>query len=189
MSLVSYRFAGPADAPVLLDLIETAYRGAEDYGLWNSESHLLQGPRTSLAELDALIAEPGVRFVIAQRGGEAFGCALLRSLPDPGAPDSTAARAADAYFGMFAVSPQHRFGGEGGRLLEACEAIARDLWRARRLTLTVISVRTGLIEWYRRRGYRITGRRFPFPFHEHSGALLADFDLVELAKALAGPAV
>ena len=51
--------------------------------------------------------------------------------------------------------------------------------------MTVINVRTELIGYYQRRGYKLTGVRQPFPFNETTGEMTRDFDLVEMNKDLA----
>ena len=47
------------------------------------------------------------------------------------------------------------------------------------------NVRTALIAWYERRGYRLTGATLPFPFTETSGETTRDFHLAEMRKSLA----
>jgi hypothetical protein len=39
---------------------------------------------------------------------------------------------------------------------------------SRKLTFNVVGARAGLIEWYKHRGYRLTGESEPFPY-EHAG--------------------
>ena len=53
-----FRFAQPADVSAVHALIERAYRGPETAGQWDSESHLLQGPRTTAAYIAERIAAP-----------------------------------------------------------------------------------------------------------------------------------
>ena len=91
-----------------------------------------------------------------------------------------------AYLGMFAVDPAYQGGGLGTAVVAAAERTVAELWAAPAVRLTVISLRAELIEWYERRGFVRTGRHLPFPFHEASGALRTDFDLVEMQKDL-GP--
>ncbi|MEZ5936863.1 MAG: GNAT family N-acetyltransferase [Hyphomonadaceae bacterium] len=173
---VAFRFAKPADAEAVRALIELAYRGPETAGRWSSESHLLRGPRTSLSEIEALIASPDACFVLAETGeAHLSGCALIQRRAEDGA----------AYFGMFAIDPDTHARGLGKAVLAACERFARELWRADAMILTVISLRTELIAWYERRGYALTGARFAFPFSETTGELRRDFDLIEMRKALA----
>lgn len=167
-----FRQAHHDDVPAVTGLIERAYRGPQAATGWTTESHLLTGPRTRPADVERLVADPASRFVIAERDGVAVGCALVQRRDD------------DAYFGMFAVDPSQQAGGVGRSLLAACEDTARQLWSARTMVMSVISLRTDLIAWYVRRGYQLTGTSEPFPFHEAPGALRTDFDLVHLSKRL-----
>ena len=172
MHEVSIRYATPHDGPGIVELIERAYRGPEAAKAWTNETEFLTGPRTRDGEVDRLVADPESRFVLAEVAGTLAGCALVQ-------------RAAHgAYFGMFAVDPGQQGGGVGKAVLDACEETARELWAAGSMSLTVISLRADLIDWYARRGYLPDGTREPFPFHVESGALRTDFDLVRLVKQL-----
>lgn len=173
-----FRYATQDDAAHVAALIERAYRGPEAAGGWTTEAHLLTGPRTTEAEISALIADHDSRFVLAERfdmtarRDDLLACALIQKDGD------------DAYFGMFAVAPSEQATGVGRTVLEKCERAARDLWAARAMTMVVINLRSELIDWYARRGYSPTGKTEPFPFHQASGALRGDFHLIELRKML-----
>jgi GNAT superfamily N-acetyltransferase len=167
---LDFRFAAPGEVPAVAALVERAYRGPEAATGWTTETHLLTGPRSSVAEIEHLFAEPDSLFVLAVDAGELVGCAFLQR------------RGADAYFGMFSVLPSRQGKGVGHELLAACEATARDMWSAHAMSMSVISLREDLIEWYERRGYARTGAGEPFPFHEHPDALRTDFELTELRK-------
>lgn len=172
MPALTFRFATATDVPSVVALVELAYRGPDASSGWTNETELLSGPRTRTDEVERLVADPGSRFVLAEAEGRLVGCALVQRA------------AVGGYFGMFSVDPAHQAGGVGRALLAECEQTARSLWSASRMSMSVISLRTDLIAWYERRGYRDTGVRTPFPFHEHSGALRTDFDLVTLVKEL-----
>ena len=173
---LTFRFARPGDAAAVHALTERTYRGETAARGWTHEADLLAGPRTSRSEIDALIADPASRFVLAEDDGRLAASALIQS------------RGEVAYFGMFSVDPDAQGQGVGRAVLAACERAALDEWGAARLEMTVISLRQELIAWYGRRGYRPTGERRPFPFGEHSGALRTDFDLVVLEKGLGNTA-
>ena len=166
----TYRYATASDGPVVRALIELAYRGPESAKGWASEADILAGPRTSQEEVDELIADPETRFLLAEQDGDIVGCVLIERHGD------------DGYFGMFSIDPRVQTVGLGKALLARAEHSARDLWDSKGMTAVVISIRDNLIAWYERRGYELTGRTEPFPFHEHSGALRSDFHLVELRK-------
>jgi ribosomal protein S18 acetylase RimI-like enzyme len=196
---MQFRIATAADAPVIVALIEAAYRGPETAGQWDSESHLLKGPRTNLAEIGALIARPDSRFIVAEDGGRIIGCALIQQTdvaaasPETAAADNPRRRPGrseataepvtrGAYFGMFAIDPAIRAAGLGKLVLAEAEARAQYIFNATCMVMTVINVREQLIAWYQRRGYRLTGKRIPFPFTETSGETTRDFDLAEMRK-------
>ncbi|MGH8892583.1 MAG: GNAT family N-acetyltransferase [Actinomycetes bacterium] len=169
---LGFRYAVTEDAAAVAALVERAYRGPDAAKGWTTETHLLTGPRTGVAEIEHIVVDPDSRFVLAEAEGALVGCALVRHAGER------------AHFGMFAVDPARQTGGIGKALLSACEDVARQLWSAPVLTMSVISLRSDLIEWYRRRGYERTGTTEPFPFHDASGPLRTDFELVHLGKQL-----
>jgi ribosomal protein S18 acetylase RimI-like enzyme len=182
MSDLAFRYAAPADATAVADLIERAYRSPESAGKWTSEAHLLTGPRSSPDEVSSLIARTDSRFLLAERAGALVACCLLQGLT-PAAPANTAAINA-AYFGMFAIDPAIHGGGLGKTVIAEAERSVRALWNCNQMVMTVINVRTELIAWYERRGYRLTGATIPFPFSETSGETTRNFHLSEMRKDL-----
>ena len=176
-----FRLALGADAASLADLIERAYRGPASAGSWNSEAHLLKGPRTSHAEVAGLIGREDSHFLMAEADGRLQGCCLLQRLP-PGPDARTAARR--VYFGMFAIEPDLQGAGLGKAMIREAERQGQMIWDADEMIMTVISLRTELIDWYGRRGYALTGGVSPFPFSDTTGETRRDFHLVELCKRL-----
>ncbi len=171
MSELTFRFAGAADAPAITALIESAYRGEESRRGWTTEAHLIEGNRTSVAEIADNIAAPNKRFIMAFEAAKLIGCAMIKNDNGTG------------YFGMFAVSPTLQGGGHGKKILAHAEQSIRDLWHCPTVTMTVISVREDLIAYYERRGYKRTSTK-PFPFESEPGAKRKDFHFVVLTKAL-----
>jgi ribosomal protein S18 acetylase RimI-like enzyme len=172
MTDLRFSYATPADVPRLATLIELAYRGSDAATGWTNETDILEGPRSSPEEVERLVRDPDSRFVLAHDGDRLIGSALLKQQGE------------GAYFGMFAIDPRLQQQGLGKSVISRCEAAARELWNAKYLELTVISLRDELIGWYQRRGFRLTGERHPFPFDVATGALRTDFDLVVLQKPL-----
>ncbi len=171
MSELTFRFAGRADAPAIAALIEEGYRGEESRRGWTSEAHLIEGNRTSVAEIEALIAAPDARFIMAFDNDALIGCALIKNENGEG------------YFGMFAVKPALQGGGHGKQILTHAERQIRDGWNCPRIAMTVISIREDLVAYYERRGYTRTGTK-PFPFDREPGAKRTDFHFVVLTKTL-----
>ncbi|MCM2392337.1 GNAT family N-acetyltransferase [Streptomyces albipurpureus] len=149
---LTFRDAVEADAPALVELIHSAYRGEASRGGWTTEADLLGGGRTDAADVRKVISTPGSRLLTVERHGELIACCQLEH------------RAEAAYFGMFAVRPGSQGGGLGRRVLAEAERSARESWGVREMHMTVISVRDELIAWYERRGYRRTGELSPFPY-------------------------
>jgi ribosomal protein S18 acetylase RimI-like enzyme len=167
-----FNFATIDDVPALAALIERAYRGPEAAKGWTNEAEILTGPRSSPEEIAALIRDRNARFVTARDKGTIAACALVKR------------EANGAYFGMFAIDPDLQGGGLGKLMMGHCEEAARVLWASKSMRLTVISLRSKLIEWYERRGYQRTGESEPFPFDTATGALRTDFDLTVLQKKI-----
>jgi ribosomal protein S18 acetylase RimI-like enzyme len=153
---VRFRSAGPADIEAIVALTESAYRGDASRVGWTTEADLLDGQRTDAAEVAALIANPHVMLLLAERDGQLLASCVLERLAD--------GDACDGYFGMFSVRPNAQGNGTGRALLAEAERIAREEWHARTMRMTVIDVRAELIAWYERRGYRRTGQYRPFPY-------------------------
>ncbi|MFI9121373.1 GNAT family N-acetyltransferase [Streptomyces bikiniensis] len=162
---ITYREAVLEDVPVLVPLVESAYRGDASRAGWTTEADILQGQRTDPEGVAAVITAPGSRLLVVERDGEAVACCQLED------------RGEAAYFGMFAVRPELQGAGLGKRIIAEAERRARELWGAREMHMTVISVREELIAWYERRGYRRTGRTTPFPYGDERFGLPQRDDL------------
>jgi ribosomal protein S18 acetylase RimI-like enzyme len=151
MPSLTIRIAANGDLATLQPLIQRAYRGDSARAGWTHEAHLLDNERIGLSELEAMIADPAERLLIALDSDRLVGCV----------------RVADsgnklAYLGLLCVDPQLQAGGYGKRLIAAAEATARDDLGADRIEMTVIDSRTELIAFYLRRGYLQVGTRdFP----------------------------
>ncbi|MEU2655714.1 GNAT family N-acetyltransferase [Streptomyces sp. NPDC007325] len=149
---VTYRQAVLDDVPVVVPLVESAYRGDASRAGWTTEAHLLDGQRTDPEAVAAVIATPGSVLLLVERDGETVACCQLEH------------RGEAAYFGMFAVRPELQGAGLGRAIIAEAERRVRALWDVREMHMTVISVREELIAWYERRGYRRTGEMSPFPY-------------------------
>ncbi|GHB02664.1 GNAT family N-acetyltransferase [Streptomyces chryseus] len=151
-SELTFRDATEADADALVALIESAYRGDASRAGWTTEADILEGQRTDPEGVLDVIKSPDSRLLTVERDGVLVACCQLEH------------RGAAAYFGMFAVRPALQGGGLGKVIIAEAERTVREVWGAREMHMTVISVRDDLIAWYERRGYRRTGRMTPFPY-------------------------
>lgn len=107
MADLTLRRATPADAPLVLTLIQTAF--AEYRGKLKPDSSAYGETPEGIAR--QLVGRQGA--VIAERDGAAVGCVLYR---DEGE---------DLYFGRLSVLPAHRRSGVAEALVAAVEAEAR----------------------------------------------------------------
>ncbi|MBN9144873.1 MULTISPECIES: GNAT family N-acetyltransferase [unclassified Novosphingobium] len=162
------RLALPDDLPALHALVESAYRGGSARGGWTHEADLLEGQRTSQAELARVLGDTGSRMLVMESDGALIGTV-------------TVTRRADgmAYMSMLCVDPALQAGGMGRALIAAAEDCARRDFGATVMEMTVVAPRTELVAYYERRGYAQTGeiRPFPLPQFDH-------LTMVVLTKAL-----
>jgi len=160
------------DLEDIASLVNRAYRAGEG---WTHEAAYVAGDRTSAAALRAdLAAAP--RAVLLTCRDEPDGPLLGVVWLEPAGAEAW-------YLGMLTVRPDLQDRKLGRQLLEDAEAFAITRG-ARRIRMTVVSVRDTLIAWYERRGYRLTGEREPFPYEDQRFGVpnRGDIDFVVLEK-------
>lgn len=167
---------GPEDLEAIAALVNGAYRGSEAGRGWTHEGDYIDGSRTSVELLRADLERPGATLLAARKtpGEPPIGCVWL----EPAAHGAW-------YLGMLTVRPDLQANGAGRRLLEAAEAYAAAKG-ARRIRMTVVSIRDSLIAWYHRRGYAPTGEREPFPYDDQRFGVprVAGLEFVVLERTL-----
>ena len=152
MSQPVIRLATLSDLPRLHAVIERAYRGEEARAGWTHEGDLIEGARTDAATLEAILANPDARLLIALNDESPIGCVQVTDRGD-----------GLCYLGLLCVEPLLQTGGLGRLLLEAAENLACDTFGASAMEMTVIDSRVELIAYYERRGYVRTPERRDFP--------------------------
>jgi ribosomal protein S18 acetylase RimI-like enzyme len=166
----------PAELPDIVRLVNAAYRGDGAKAGWTHEAAYISGQRIDLATLTKDLETDGARVLAWREAGEGelLGCVWLEP-----------AGAGGWYLGMLTVRPDLQDRGLGRQILDAAERYVAELG-ARRLRMTVVGIRDSLIAWYRRRGYRPTGAREPFPYGDarFGEPLRDDLDFVLLEKPL-----
>jgi ribosomal protein S18 acetylase RimI-like enzyme len=161
--------ATPADAPALASLINRAYRSEASQAGWTTEGHLLEGPRIDEATLLEMLAAPSAVLLQAELNGQLAGCVYLENQDNY------------LYLSMLAVSPETQAHGLGRQLLEAAAAYARQVG-CRTIRMSVLELRSELLAWYERQGYRRTGAREPFPATTRFGRPRQPLALLTLEK-------
>jgi GNAT superfamily N-acetyltransferase len=164
-------------AGAIVALMERAYRGEESLKGWTSEDHLIDGPRTSLAEIEGVLNDPDALMLVALDDRlNVLGCVSITLEDD------------SCVLGKFAVSPDLQGAGLGKKLMLAAEAAAISHFGVTRMTMTVVDGRRELEAFYERRGYRQTGHGVVMS-EVHSGdGVTRGMDLVlnEYEKSLLG---
>lgn len=149
---MNIRTATLADLDALHDLVHRAYRGDSARQGWTHEADLLDGQRTDREALTEMLSDGDIRVLVAEEGGALIGCVEIADERD-----------GRAYLGMLSVEPNRQASGLGRRLIAAAESCAGDTFGARTMEMTVIRQRSELIDYYKRRGYALTGEDRPFP--------------------------
>jgi GNAT superfamily N-acetyltransferase len=165
------------DIPVIVSLMNRAYRATGDKAGWNSEAEYIAGDRTTESQVQAdLLEKPHASFLkwTDASSGQISGCVWL----EPKAGTTW-------YLGSLAADPARQNAGLGKLILAAAEQWVRE-HRGERVRMTVVNVRQALIDWYVRRGYHLTGEIEPFPYGDDrlGTPLRDDLAFVILAKDL-----
>ena len=149
-----------ADASAICALVNSAYRGESSKKGWTTEADLLGGQRVDVDGIREAIGSPNrtILHLKAQVTGQIAACVSLDF--SEAACDG---RSHACYLGMLTVDPNLQASGLGKRLMKASEEFAGGKG-AEAMLISVIQLRTELIDWYRRHGYQPTGQTKPFPY-------------------------
>ncbi|MFM2327042.1 MAG: hypothetical protein RIR31_1244 [Bacteroidota bacterium] len=161
------------DVAAITYLLNSAYRGENSKKGWTTEAHLIAGnARTNESSIYELIKLPNsIILKYTDEEQPILGCVNLQQQGNK------------IYLGMLCVSPQTQGTGIGKQLLKAAEEYAQHL-NCVAIYMTVISVRTELINWYQRYGYKDTGERKPFIEDGVSGTHLQPLEFMGLEKVV-----
>ena len=172
-----FRIAVREDARAIVDLVNRAYRGDTGRLGWTTESDILDGQRVDEeGVLELIDAGPGSRVLLAiERAGpdgeRVLGCVHIQKKVGKTGEIS-------CYLGMLTVDSRLQSAGIGSYLMNTAESYAAREFGARKMSMTVISIRQELIAWYKRRGYNLTSETKPFPYGDERFGRPLRFDLV-----------
>ena len=168
------RRAVAGDAGAIAALVNAAYRPGKDNAGWTHESGLVSGERTSVAQVESLMARPDSMVLVGTVGDALVGCIHLER--EGGA----------CYIGMLAVSPALQGAGFGKQLVAAAESHAIEVFSSVCFRMVVLSAREELIGFYLRRGYRRTGEVMDYPIEAGVGMPLYSDLSIEVLEKRAG---
>lgn len=169
----SISIATITDIPAIEALLNSAYRGETSKQGWTSEANLIAGERrTDAANLQQVMQQPASVFLkYTNEDGLLAGCVNLQQ------------HGLKLYLGMFSVAPGMQGGGLGKKLLAAAEEYTLNT-KSTSIYMSVISIRTELIDWYKRHGYTETGERKAFPEDGLTGTHLQPLEFLILEKPM-----
>lgn len=161
------------DIPILVPLINSAYRGEASKKGWTTEADLLKGElRTDIPFLTNLLNNPAaVMLKYLDAAQKITGCVYLEKMER------------GLYLGMLTVSPLQQGSGIGKQLLVAAEKYAKEK-NCPAIFMNVISLRYELISWYERHGYNKTGETKPFPADDRFGIPSQPLEFILMEKLL-----
>ena len=161
------------DIPQLEKLVNGAYRGESSKKGWTTEADLLDGIRTNKDVLAGMINRAdSIVLKCMNATNELVGCVYLQNKEEK------------LYLGMLTVAPDLQDQGIGKKLLQAAEEYAQTQQYSA-ITITVISLRQELIQWYERRGYKATGEKKPFPSNDpRFGLPKQDLEFIVMEKKI-----
>lgn len=165
--------ATKVDINTIKDLLNITYRGEASKKGWTTEAALIGG--------DTRADENTVTQVMQQAGS-----IFLKYLNDEQqsiACVNLQQHDSKIYLGMFGVLPHLQGVGIGKQLLQAAEEYALQA-SCNTIYMSVISLRTELIDWYKRHGYIDTGKRTAFEEDDITGRHLQPLEFMTLEKQL-----
>jgi len=149
--MLNFYKAELSDAAAIAALVNSAYRGETSRAGWTTEADLLDGLRITTPEVATLIRREDA-FVLAgvlrDQVVATIACERLENT---------------AKFSLIAVKPTLQNKGYGREMIQAAEAITTREWRVAGFFMSVITLRTELIEFYERLGFERSGQFEDFP--------------------------
>jgi ribosomal protein S18 acetylase RimI-like enzyme len=153
---MSLKKAIPANSKEITLLVNSAYRGESSKTGWTTEADLLGGQRSDENSISELIhRKDSVILTQVNEKNEMIACVHLEQKDNQ-----------TTYLGMLTVQPTLQAKGLGKILLKEAEDYSKKYFQSSKIEMTVIHLRTELIAWYERRGYKHTGETRPFPMND-----------------------
>jgi GNAT superfamily N-acetyltransferase len=140
----------PEDADKIAALVNSVYRGENAKKGWTTEADFLEGIRITNEKVSEIIARDSDVIINAVMDNQIIGCVHLEN------------KGTYTLLGMLSVDVNHQDKGIGKLLINECERYTREVYNCDEIRMKVISRRTELIDYYKRRNYRVTGEREDF---------------------------
>lgn len=151
------RIAGLDDADDVCALVNSVYRGENSKKGWTTEAYMLDGIRIDKQSLIKIISKVNNIIILSLFENKIIGCVHLET------------KGNKCHLGMLSVDVNCQDKGIGKLLMSYSEKYAKDELKCSLMEMKVIAQRKELIDFYIRRGYRITGESEPFLLNAHFG--------------------
>ena len=171
---LNFRLAILDDVPVIVDLLNVAYRQEEGRS-WTSESKIVTGDRVNDQQLEDSLRQTHFELFVAELDQNIVACIGLTFSES------------DVEVGTFAIAPHYQNQGLGRQVLDFAENHVHKSIQYKKLkyfVMWVLSVRYELIAYYERRGYVQTGVVGDYPLDANVGTPIVDLYLVEMKKMI-----
>ena len=138
---IIFKIASQADAEEITALVNSVYRGENSKKGWTTEADFLDGIRITEEKIREIINRSNDVIILAKDDNEIIGSVHLENAGEY------------SYLGMLSVDVNYQAKGIGKLLMNECERYTREVFGLNEIRMKVISRRTELIEYYKRRGY------------------------------------
>jgi len=154
---IKFRIAGVDDSEKVCSLINSVYRGENSKKGWTTEAYMLDGIRIDIPSLKKTINKKDNVIILAMYENQIIGCVHLET------------KGNKCHLGMLSVDVNYQDKGIGKKIMEHSEEYAKNVMKCTEMEMKVIGKRKELIDFYIRRGYKITGESEPFLLNTHFG--------------------
>jgi len=171
---LKFRTATDDDAESIANLVNSVYRGEGAKKGWTTEADLLDGIRITIEKVNEIINAPGNVILLALINNKIAGCVHLEKK-----------KSRRCHLGMLSVDVNYQNRKIGRALMDKSEDYAKNVFGSSVMEMKVIGQRRELIDYYLRRGYKITGDKEPFIVNFHFGEpKVKDLYFVYMVKEL-----
>ena len=158
LSGLKYRIAGLSDAEAVCSLVNSVYRGENSKKGWTTEAYMLGGIRIDTKSVIKIINKDSNVIILALLDNNlVVGCVHLETKENR------------CHLGMLSVDVNYQDKGIGKKIMDYSEGYAKYELECDIMEMKVIGQRKELIDFYIRRGYKITGESEPFLLNTHFG--------------------
>lgn len=151
---LQFPVAVPGQAVEITSLINSVYRGENAKKGWTTEAEILGGIRITEEKVAEYINTKDNVILLAVNDKKIIGCVHLEKVGN------------FCWLGMLSVDVNYQTYGLGKILIERSESFVKEKYGCGEMKMKVIGVRKELLEYYFRRGYKLTGEREDFILDE-----------------------